>query len=220
MTMSASPLLPETPVAKIGNTTILYRQIAADPGLGAVKRIEMEQAQLNARIVDAMLDPILARYGVTVSDEDVAAATPPIMKKPSTLSDSVELHRRIARAVRRVRAGEDRHRVYQGELSREALKAAHVTAMISEQSFAGYIELLDCDAAVDHFLDANSAEKTAQRYRDFALRRAKDRKVNDLVRRFAVEHALALDEARARFWMQMIDELGVHVLVPDYKLPM
>lgn len=212
VTMSAEPMSPNTPVSRVGSVTIRYAQIAAaDP--------KSEQAELDARIVEAMLDPILAKHGVSVSDDEVAAAMPPVMKRPGTVRDSVDVHRRVAAAVRRVRAGEDSHRVYQEALSADVLRATGIAGMVSERSFAGYVEALDSDAAIDRFLQANSAEKTTQRYREMALRIAKNRKVDELVRRHAVEHALAFEVAREQFWTRMASEIGVQILAPGYRTP-
>jgi hypothetical protein len=212
VTMSAEPMSPDTPVSRVGSVTIRYAQIASpDP--------RSEQIELDARIVDAMLDPILAKHGLSVSDDDIATAMPPVMKRPNTVRDSVDVHRRVAAAIRKVHAGADAHRVYEEELSRDVLHAAGIAAMISERSFAGYVDALRDDAAIDRFLRDNSAEKTEQRYREVATRTAKHRKVDELVRRYAAEKTLAFDVAQEQFWTRMASEIGVKILAPGYRIP-
>lgn len=219
--MSAQPLAHETPVAQVGSGTIInYWQVAADPRLPAAERVKAEQAQLDDLLVEAMVDPILEKYRITVTEDEILTATPPIMKHARTVADSVELHRRIGHAIRRVRAGEDQQKVYDEELAAAVLHNAGIKASISMQSFAGHFEILISDADVERFLRVNSLEKTQQRYHDYALRIAKNRKVDELVRKYAVEHSLAFDEARELFWNQMSNEIGLKVLVPVYRLPL
>lgn len=194
----------DVPVARIGAHLVRYGDVAVV--VDGKRLLAEEQTRLTQELTARAIDRALGRAGIVVTDAEITAATPEAMRAPDAAASFERSVRAYVEAIRRVRAGEDAHRVYQ-----ELLAGSD---SMPERSFIASTAAPPDENTLTMMLAKSTREATAIRYRRYGESMAKWGKVKELFHA-ACPNKPSNDRAIAEWLFESAD---VEILSPEYKL--
>src|SRR5437764_6240080 len=185
----------ESPVARIGDRIIRYREIRCDAGeieaaTGGKPSEEFcrdaEERELHRIIGNELSAVVCRKYGIELTAEEAAEAVPVRFRDDRLVRQITEMNRTLARAALRIHHGEDKQRVY-NELSDDALSAKGITIRLGKGNSDSILRLFPDAAAAERALASYTDERSRAKLREPFENEAIGRKITALIERRAPE---------------------------------
>lgn len=204
---------PDMPVACVADVTIRFNAVGPDPRmLDAEERHRWTQTLLNEKVGELLIDFAFRRYALIATEEEIRSAIPPSMADETNIRAIEQMSHRMVAAVRRVQQGENARAVYDDLLSPAATAGTDMARVRTPLGTLTYMaDTLRNEQVIESYLRKSSVEATRQRYREFAARKVKLRKLRALIRERG--------ERESDFWKRMMTESHAEVFLPGFELP-
>jgi hypothetical protein len=194
-------------VARVGTATVTREMIACRDAASPHCH-DAEQMNLDRIFFRAFVDAAARRRGIIVTDAEIDRSG--LVPSNAAIASVVERQRKLIDAVRRVRAGEDAHAVYEGELR---------PAAISEAEFDQYRALFTNEARIRSAL----SQDLAAEYRDAARKSAREhllvRKLAERLAGEATAKGETVGQVEDAMWRTTAADLHAAVFDPSFHEP-
>jgi len=224
-------LTPDTIVARIGPRVVRYSEISCNRFLtrGNLNRATQtqdedcrraEENQIHQIIGSELSAAAIKKYHLTLTAREEADAIPAKYRNDKYVRQITELNRSQARAALRVLHGEDRQRVFDEELSEQALKQKGITEIhFPVTSMEPILQLFPTVEDAEHALAQFTEEKTKGKLTETFIQEALGLKIRALIEERASTRGVSFAEAKTQFWLDLANEVKVEITSPRYQPP-